>query len=242
MTAGRIDRTSVSAFVRMSWRAAPGLEDWRTRRAEESARGGVVDQARRPEADRVLAPPVREHGVGKLCDVTDFQRPREVVVSDQAQQWPVQHQAVRAFGVAGGEEDRHRAALGLAEEGGSLAACRVHDGAHVFHAGLERRDARWTVRHADAAPVEVDDAAERRKPSEDVGNVGVLPQQLDVRERTPHEDEVARSVAEHLVRKAGAVGGFRVSGRRNGFHRASAQVLSMVVESVLAKPLPLRYP
>lgn len=51
----------------------------------------------------------------------------------------VEEQRARSPQIGRGEQDRHRAAFGSAEQGGALRADRVQHGAHVIHAGLEAR-------------------------------------------------------------------------------------------------------
>ena len=57
-------------------------------------------------------------------------------------------------GIGGGEEDRHRPALGDADEVGPVETDLVHDRPHVVHPGLEVGDPDRTVREARAPLVE----------------------------------------------------------------------------------------
>lgn len=77
----------------------------------------------------------------------------------------VQHQRACALGKGGGEGDRHRRALGGAEQHGAPAAGRVHHRAHVVHTRLQVRQVLHihAVGEPGAALVEMDHPREGRE-------------------------------------------------------------------------------
>ena len=112
---------------------------------------------------------------------------------------PVQHESRGALGVGGGEEQRHRAALGDAEEGGPLDSDRIHDGPHVVHAVLERVDPGDPVGEPRAPLVEADEPREGAQPLEEVSRPRVLPLVFEMGHEAGDEDEVDRPGARDLV-------------------------------------------
>ncbi len=111
------------------------------------------------------------------------------------------HERPGPLGVGGREQRAHRPALGVAQDGGALHADVVHDGAHVVHAGLERREVVGLdpVGEPDPPLVEEDQARERREPLVETldrldlrGGVEALHPAVD-------EDDVERPLAHDLV-------------------------------------------
>ena len=99
-----------------------------------------------------------------------------------------------------GEERADRAALGTAEQRCPLRAGGVHHGEDVVHHLLVGADLEDPVGEPRAAPVEDDQARERRDPVEErlVRRPPLV--LLEVRHVARREDEIDRPVAEHLVR------------------------------------------
>jgi hypothetical protein len=126
----------------------------------------------------------------------------------------VEDEGPAPVGVGRGEQHAHRAAVGDAEHGGALAAGGVHDGAHVVHALLERRDAPEPVGEPGAALVEQDEPAEAREPGQEMRQRRIVPGEVDVRDEPRHEDEIERPLAQHLIGDANlaAPGVARVGG------------------------------
>ena len=136
----------------------------------------------------------------------------------------VEHERDRALRVGRGEQHRHRAALGDAEDDRPLRSDGVHHGAHVVHARLEvgKPVLRHPIGEADAALVEQDQPRERREAFEEPGEAGGVPHRLDVRDPPHHEDHVDGSVAHHLIGDVDPVGGLRVAGLGVGHVRILA--------------------
>ena len=133
----------------------------------------------------------------------------------------VEHERDRALRVGRGEQHRHRAALGDAEDDRPLRSDGVHHRAHVVHARLEvgKPVLRHPIGEADAALVEQDQPRERREAFEEPGEAGGVPHRLDVRDPPHHEDHVDGSVAHHLIGDVDPVGRLRVAGLRAGHVR-----------------------
>ena len=85
---------------------------------------------------------------------------------------------------------------GLSEAGG------VHDGLDLGRSIIQRANLRDRVRQPDPGLVEHHDATERGEPVEEGLEFGHGPEQLDVADHRPDEDELDRPVAEHLIRQA----------------------------------------
>ena len=124
---------------------------------------------------------------------------REAGRAREPRQRPVDDERPAALGVGGREEDAHRPALGGADHGRGRGAGRVHDRAHVVHAGLEVGDAGHAVGQSGAALVEQDQAGEGSEPAEERRLPLVRPDELDVRDRAGNPDQVEGPVAQHLV-------------------------------------------
>ena len=141
-------------------------------------------------------------------------RPGVVVVGvEPLRVGAVEDQRARPLGIGRGEEDRHRRALGVAEQHGAAAVDRVHDRAHVVHARLEVGHAGRPVGEAGAALVEADQAGDRAEPFEEVRVARLLPVLLEVGDEAGDEHEVDRPVAGHLVGDV-EVAAARVADRR----------------------------
>ena len=167
---------------------------------EPGAGLGVICRARPADLDDRSFAPVRGEQLDPRSDqVLGRQRPRIVGRVRGAGQAAVAHERLHAARVCGGEQDAHRGALGDAEQGGPLRAGRVHHGAHVVHALLERRRLRDRVRQPGPATVEVDDARERAQALQNRGRPLVLPHQLDVARIAVDQYEIEVARAEHLV-------------------------------------------
>jgi hypothetical protein len=118
--------------------------------------------------------------------------------------------------MGGGEQRRHRPALGDREYRRALAAGSVHHGGDIVHRLLQRRRPPESVGKPLAALVEDQQPRERRQPAQEAGERRLFPDQLDVGDEARHEDEVQRPLPVDLKGDADAVGGLRIS--RLGFH------------------------
>ena len=125
---------------------------------------------------------------------------RIVVVAREPRETVDQHERVDALGIRGGEHEHHLRRVAVPDQSGALGARRVHDRAHVLHPLLGRDLVADAIREADAAHVEPENAREARQRREEVLDERLLPQHLEVARPVEHEDDVARAVADHLVR------------------------------------------
>ena len=78
----------------------------------------------------------------------------------------------------------------------------VHDGLDLGRSIIQRANFRDRVRQPDPGLVEQEDATERGELLEEGLEFGQGPEQLDVADERPDEDELDRPVAEHLIRQA----------------------------------------
>ena len=112
-----------------------------------------------------------------------------------------------------------RAALAHTEDGGLFEADGVHDGLDLGRSIIQRANLRDRVRQPDPGLVEQEDATERGELVEEGLELGHGPEQLDVADERPDEDELDGPVAEHLIRQAqiaaGCVRRFRHGIERN---------------------------
>ena len=117
------------------------------------------------------------------------------------------------------EEDGLRATLAHTEDGGLSETDGVHDGLDLGHPIIQRANLRHRVRQPDPGLVEQKDATEGGELVEEGLEFGHGPEQLDVADHRPDEDELDRPVAEHLIRQAeiaaGSVRRFRHGIERN---------------------------
>jgi hypothetical protein len=88
------------------------------------------------------------------------------------------------------------------ENNGPSEADGVHDGLDLGHSIFYRANVRDRVRKPDPGLVEHCDATERGELVEERLVFGHRPEQLDVADELPDEDEFDRTVAEHLIRQA----------------------------------------
>ena len=98
--------------------------------------------------------------------------------------------------MAGGPPVAHTEDDGLSEADG------VHDGLDLGRSIIQRANFRDRVRQPDPGLVEQDDATERGELVEEGLEFGHGPEQLDVADHRPDEDQLDRPVAEHLIRQA----------------------------------------
>src|SRR5438477_10046598 len=94
------------------------------------------------------------------------------------------------------EEHCHQGAVAAADEHGLVGAYGVEDGDHIVDLFLECRKCHGPVREPSAAPVEVDQTADRGEPFERAAGRRVLPDDFEVREWAPDEQDVSRSLAD----------------------------------------------
>ena len=139
--------------------------------------------------------------------------------SGEEREGAVEDQRPRSLRPCCREDDGGRATLAHPEDGGFSEADGVHDGLDLGHPIIERANFRHRVRQPDPGLVEHRDATERGELVEEGLEFGHGPEQLDVADQRPDEDELDRPVAEHLIRQAeiaaGCVRRFRHGSERN---------------------------
>ena len=185
-------------FMRIRSRAAPGLAEARARadhhRVRAASAEGAMFEMSLSAPHTLLDPGCFRRTVGP------GRRPGIVVVGvDPLGVRPVEDEGGGPVRIGGGEEDRHGAALGVAEQGGSLAADRIHHGADIVHPGLQVGQATGPVGQARAPLVEPDQPGERAEPVEEVGRSRLLPVDLEVGDEPGHQHEVDGTAAGHLI-------------------------------------------
>ncbi len=142
----------------------------------------------------------------------------------------------RAVGIGRGEEGAQLAALDAAEQHGAFRADGVEHGPDVVHLRLERQGTR-PVGEPHATLVEEDQAREGREPLEEAAHERMLPGVEDVSEEGG-EDEIDRSVAEHLVGDR-HVAAARVANLRDRRHDSRFSCKTKGAEVELAAFLPV---
>ena len=125
----------------------------------------------------------------------------------------MQDQRPRSVRTGCGENHGGRAALAQTENDGLFEADRVHDGFDLADSIVHRANLRDRVGQPHPGLVEDDDATEGGELLEEGLEFGHGPEQLDVADERPDEDELNRPVAEHLIREteiaAGCIRRFR---------------------------------
>ena len=127
----------------------------------------------------------------------------------------------------GGEQDRHRTTLGIADQGGPLRAGGVHHRQYVVHSGLQVGHTRGPVGHPGTALVEADQPAHAAQPVEEVGVPRIQPVVVQVGDEARHQYQVAiaasgqlvgdaQPVARGVVHRQGTPDRRRLAARRGG--------------------------
>jgi hypothetical protein len=108
-----------------------------------------------------------------------------------------------SFRTSGREEHGERASLGQSEDGRPGGAGGVHDGTDVRDLGLEVGETiqRLGIRHAGSTPIEDDHPPQRSQPPPLAGQLGDLPERLDVMHPALDQHEVQWPLAQDLVRE-----------------------------------------
>ncbi len=178
--------------------------------------GGLPGGAGRPDLgpDRA-APPLADH-LAQPVEAPRLDPGRMVVRHEHPRPGAVEDERRDPLRVAGGEERRHRPALGDAHDRPAPAAGRVHHRPHVVHRLLQGRRPPRPIGEALAALVEDDQPREGGEAAQEPRDLRLLPDQLDVGDEPGDEHEVQRPLAVDLVGNAGP-GGIRVV--RGRFHR-----------------------
>jgi hypothetical protein len=101
--------------------------------------------------------------------------------------------------VHGREEQAHGATLGDTEDRDSLGSDSFEHRLEVRHPLFQRRHGGDGIRQTDAALVPKDEPGEHRQPGENLLPGRVLPEPLDVRDKTRDEDKIDRPLSDHLV-------------------------------------------
>ena len=192
---------------------------------EQLALGRVVGDAGRHGAHADRRAPALRVGAEGLLVVLAARCPRIAGLADPARVGPVHDERARAFRVGRGEKGAHRPAFGDPEERRLPGARRVHHGAHVIHALLERRQVGIgdPVGHPGAPLVEENQARKRGQAVQKAGDERILPLVLDVRDPAAHDDQVERRIAHDLV---------------GDVHVATPGVLDRVLHDPKSRPSP----
>ncbi len=124
--------------------------------------------------------------------------PLEAEVRERA----VENQRPRSLRAGCSEDDGGRAALTHTEDDGPSEADGVHDGLDLGGPIIQGANLRDRVRQSDPGLVEQDHATEGGELLEERLEFWLSPQQLDVADVRPRDDEFDRPVAEHLMGQA----------------------------------------
>lgn len=154
----------------------------RSVRAPDRSRG-AVERSEEPVACCVDLPP----------PVSSQQSPDPLVVAFQQLLPAHVTELTRAFGGPHDVREEHRR---------PIRSRRVHDGADVVHPCLERQlvlPLHDVVGKPRAAPIEDQHPGERGQPPEERGDWCPFPGLLHVEDPPHHENQVGRTIAEHLV-------------------------------------------
>jgi hypothetical protein len=101
-----------------------------------------------------------------------------------------------------GEDDGGRAGVSQGEEDGFSEADGVHDGLDLGRSFIQRANLRDRVRQPDPGLVKQEHATERGQLIKEGLEFGPAPEQLDVGDYRPDEDQLDGPVAEYLIRQA----------------------------------------
>jgi hypothetical protein len=188
------------------------MASWRIDRADGST---ALSAAPLPHAERAPRPnscPVGELLCGRCVVLTQHARYAGPQLGRVAVEVVPSHWGERE---RGGEDQRPRspwsccreqhggrAALARTEKDGLFEADGVHDGLDLGCSIIQRANLRDRVRKPDPGLVEQDDATERGELLEEGLEFGHGPEQLDMADERPREDELDRPVAEHLISQA----------------------------------------
>ncbi len=232
VTAGTTSRTSISNAMRMKATASCGVADCTCSRPNCSRSCGSPFRVGAKRSAPSPLPQRATHAfqIHRLFELLACRlAPRPVICRLFLDLCSAQDEASRPFGVGRREEDRHRASFGDAHQDRGLRAHGVQDRAHVVHPLLERADAD-AVGQAHAAFVEQDEPREGSEPFASPAVIAHLPEHLEIGDRAGHEDEVERSVSEHLI------GDVDVAVRRVLDRRSAHCTETRTVSQLVARP------
>ena len=176
----------------------------------------------RPQVARVVVGPVGGLAFDDLEQHLLGRAPRVVGRERHAGGGVPEHERPAPLGVRRRELHRETAAVVEAEDRRLLDPGGVHHRDHVGDLGVVVGEVagRHRIREPGAAPVEDDQATDRREAPALAGDLRDRPERLDVVHPALDLDDVDRTVTELLVRQVGlAVAG--VPGLRCGLHRES---------------------
>ena len=220
MSVGRIGRTSIETLDSIVARSIPGLAhmrstmpSWRIERTDGNITLGCC-----------AAAPRRARAAAQFLYAAHLLRRRRVFFTQLGHQARPQLGRVAIQVVpAGAGHDRERAvedqrprslrsccrkhdglwaALAHTEDGRLSEADGVHDGLDLGGSLIEQSNFRDRIRQPDPGLVKQKDPTERGELLEEGLEFGHGPEQLDVADHRPDEDELERPVAEHLIRQA----------------------------------------
>jgi hypothetical protein len=123
-------------------------------------------------------------------------------IRGQAGKGSVEDDRPNSVGIAGGEVRSQRGALRAAEDHRALHPGGVHHGPSIVDPLLDRRRACHRVGQPHPTLVVGGDASERRQATHESDVAGMLPGEVEVRDRAGDVDDVHRAVADDLVRDA----------------------------------------
>ena len=189
---------------------------------EPAPEGGVVGASRREADEEVARSPVLLDELRRQLVALGPRRPPQLAAVGGGGVGAVKDECVNALGVRRGVDHRHGPALVDAQQTRPLPADSVQDGAQVLGTLFERRRTLHRVRQARPAPIEGDDAPVALQALHELGEAGVLPEHLDLREPRQDEHEDPRPLADLPIGEMQPVGA-RVPDLRStgGCHRRS---------------------
>jgi hypothetical protein len=157
----------------------------------------VAHAARREPLEAAVIPRVHDH-VHDIVDRLDRRSSLELVLRRRGEE----DEGLASFRMRRSEEHRDEGAVVGADDRRALRAHRVEDCDHVYDLRIEVRERveRDGVGEACPSTIEVDQAAERREPAEEAGELGEVPDRLDMVHPRVDEQDVDRAVSHDLIR------------------------------------------
>ena len=174
---------------------------------EPREEGGIARQVRTRERHALIVLPLPSFGDegNRLIHELSRKSSRVVFAPSGARPSFRDRERGRSLGMRRREHERHRCAV--AEDRRPIGPGGIHHHTDVVHPLLERRQRaqRYGIGDPRAALVKHDQTTERRQPSEKPLDERLLPPHRDIRHPVRDENEIERSLADHLI-SDGALG------------------------------------